>query len=175
MKVDALLSASPKGEARKDVRFLKDKHRCSTAKAKDFLYSVSVEFLHFEKQMIHCTRPSCCFYDCKTEKITHCIYKLYKYLSNGSICYHIFFFFQWIILTWIGLKLNSKLSVQIGQTTQWKCESATYPNIPPPPPNWVAMAMSNLLSLFMLFTPTCDTEVILLQYRLQNLYFSFSH
>uniref|UniRef100_A0A8C1Z1R5 UDP-glucose ceramide glucosyltransferase-like 1 n=1 Tax=Cyprinus carpio TaxID=7962 RepID=A0A8C1Z1R5_CYPCA len=30
MKVDALLTASPKGEARKDVKFLKDKHRCST-------------------------------------------------------------------------------------------------------------------------------------------------
>lgn len=73
----------------------------------------------------------------------------------------------------MGLKLNSKLSVQIGQTTQWKCESATYPSIPPPPPNWVAMAMSNLLSLFMLFTPTCDTEVVHLQYQLLNLYFSF--
>lgn len=30
MKVDALLTSSPKGEARKDVKFLKDKHRCST-------------------------------------------------------------------------------------------------------------------------------------------------
>lgn len=30
MKVDALLTASPKGEARKDIKFLKEKHRCST-------------------------------------------------------------------------------------------------------------------------------------------------
>lgn len=27
MKVDALLTAAPKGEVRRDVRFIKDKHR----------------------------------------------------------------------------------------------------------------------------------------------------
>jgi len=66
MKVDALLTASPKGESRKDVKFLKDKHRCSTANAKDFLYFVLIELMYiFEKQYIHCPRPSCCFSDCK--------------------------------------------------------------------------------------------------------------
>uniref|UniRef100_A0A8C1V3H3 UDP-glucose ceramide glucosyltransferase-like 1 n=1 Tax=Cyprinus carpio TaxID=7962 RepID=A0A8C1V3H3_CYPCA len=38
MKVDALLTASPKGEARKDVKFLKDKHRCSTKSREDEVF-----------------------------------------------------------------------------------------------------------------------------------------
>uniref|UniRef100_A0A673GI23 UDP-glucose ceramide glucosyltransferase-like 1 n=1 Tax=Sinocyclocheilus rhinocerous TaxID=307959 RepID=A0A673GI23_9TELE len=40
MKVDALLTASPKGEARKDVKFLKDKHRCSTKTVHEVFYDV---------------------------------------------------------------------------------------------------------------------------------------